>query len=230
MKKTIKKIISFGLVFSCFFAMTSFSTFAAESESPQEILDVGITRLEQVYNVTIKEASTTRKISELTASEVNDSLKELEDALAKGQQARIDNQIEYENHMNELKAAGRIENNIVNNAIEPRALKVRSYYQRIGSLVPDGTIMLCQMRGNTTLDSFGNTIWGQLYSHYSGISSGYATGWQETDFSYQLMDGGRTLHCEYIGTLEEPFMNAGVIAYYVYSKGWRLWFEAYAMD
>ena len=51
---------------------------------------------------------------------------------------------------------------------------------------------------------------------------------RETDFSYNRLDGGRTYSCSYTGTLEEPYMSAGVVQYYVYSEGWRIWFEAYS--
>lgn len=230
MKRITKKIISSCLILSFMFVMMSVPTFAAETESPHEILDSGIAQLEQEYDVTIKKAPTTKASSALSISEVNNSLQGLESALSEGRQARIDNQTDYENYMNQLRASGRLDDNSIDNTISPKALKTRVFYKAIGSLVPNGTTILCSMTGSTILDSFGNTIWGQLNSHYSRRSSGYGTNWVETDFSVQRMDGGRTYNCSYIGTLEEPYKNAGIIQYYVYSEGWRIWFEAYAMN
>ena len=68
------------------------------------------------------------------------------------------------------------------------------------------------------LDGYGNTLWSSLDSHSSRLSSGYGTDWRETDFSYNRLDGGRTYSCSYTGTLEEPYMSAGVVQYYVYSE------------
>lgn len=73
------------------------------------------------------------------------------------------------------------------------------------------------------------TLYGNpLFLNSSRLSSGFGTDWNETDFSYDLIDGRRTYVCRFTGTLEEPYKQSGIIQYYVYSEGWKLWFEAYS--
>lgn len=233
MKKIVKKFISMVLLTTCIFTLTSFPAFAADTTSPSDKLTTGLSQLEEKYDVTIKAAPTAKKAATLSVDEVNTTLSDLESALAKGQQARIENQQAYENHMKELSESGRIDTSgtsAFSDSPAPRGFVSRTHYQSIGSLVPSGTTIRCNITGVTTADAYGNTIWKSLSSHGSYLSSGYGTNWEETDFDYEVLDGRRTYNCSFIGTLEEPYKQSGIIQYYVYSEGWRLWFEAYAMD
>lgn len=231
MKKRIKKFISFIVTTFCLFSITSIPTLAAEKNNSQSMLAEGISELEQKYNVTIKEAPTAKDVSTFSTEEANSLLEDLETTLSNGQEARIQNQLDYENYISELETSGRLDNdNEVYDTSSTRARKTRTYYHNIGSVMPGGTTIRCSMTGTTIEDSYGNTIWDSLNSHSSRLSSGYGTGWKETDFSAERMDRGRTVMCSYIGTLEEPYKQSGIIQYYVYSEGWRIWFEAYAMD
>lgn len=231
MKKIVKKIISMVLSTTCILTMTAFPAFAAETSSPADRLETGLSQLEEKYDVTIKKAPTARKASALSLEEVNSTLTDLESSLIKGQQARIENHQAYEQYMKELEESGRMDtsdSSTTPDSPAPRALISRIYYHSIGTLVPNGTSIRCSMTGNTTSDAYGNTVWASLSSHSSRLNSGYGTDWTETDFSYDLIDGRRTYVCHFIGTLEEPYKQSGFIGYYVYSEGWDIWFEAYS--
>lgn len=228
MKKFVKKFISMVLSTTCILAMTALPTFAADSTTPADKLETGLSQLEEKYDVTIKKAPTARKASALSLAEVNSTLSDLESSLIKGQQARLENQQAYEQYLKELSESGRMGSSDTSDSPMPRALISRTHYQSIGSLVPNGTSIRCNITGNTTSDAYGNTVWSSLTTHSSRLSSGYGTNWEETDFSYDLIDGRRTYYCTFTGTLEEPYKQSGLIQYYVYSEGWRLWFEAYS--
>lgn len=228
MKKIVKKIISMVLSTACILTMTAIPTFAAETTSPAEKLETGLSQLEEKYDVTIKKAPTARNASALSLEEVNNTLTDLESSLIAGQQARIENHQAYEQYVKELEESGRMDSSDTSNSPAPRALISRTYYQSIGALVPNGTSIRCNITGNTTSDAYGNTVWSALTTHSSRLSSGYGTDWTETDFSYDLIDGRRTYTCHFIGTLEEPYKQSGLIEYYVYSEGWDIWFEAYS--
>lgn len=109
MKKIVKKIISMVLSTTCILTMTAFPAFAAETSSPADRLETGLSQLEEKYDVTIKKAPTARKASALSLEEVNSTLTDLESSLIKGQQARIENHQAYEQYMKELEESGRME-------------------------------------------------------------------------------------------------------------------------
>lgn len=228
MRKSLKKVISMVLSTACILTMTTFPTFAADTNSSADKLATELSQLEEKYNVTIKEAPTARKSSTLSLEEIDNTLVDLEAALIKGQQARTENQQAYEQYMKELSDSGRMDNSISPDIPTPKSLISRTHYQSIGYLVPNGTSIRCNMTGTTTSDAYDNTVWKSFVSHSSRLSSGFGTDWNETDFSYDLIDGRRTYVCRFTGTLEEPYKQSGVIQYYVYSEGWKLWFEAYS--
>lgn len=109
MKKIVKKIISMVLSTTCILTMTAFPAFAAETSSPADRLETGLSQLEEKYDVTIKKAPTARKASALSLEEVNSTLTDLESSLIKGQQARIENHQAYEQYMKELEESGRMD-------------------------------------------------------------------------------------------------------------------------
>lgn len=142
MKKIVKKIISMVLSTTCILTMTAFPAFAAETSSPADRLETGLSQLEEKYDVTIKKAPTARKASALSLEEVNSTLTDLESSLIKGQQARIENHQAYEQYMKELEESGRMDtsdSSTTPDSPAPRALISRIYYHSIGTLVPNGT-------------------------------------------------------------------------------------------
>lgn len=173
MKKIVKKIISMVLSTTCILTMTAFPAFAAETSSPADRLETGLSQLEEKYDVTIKKAPTARKASALSLEEVNSTLTDLESSLIKGQQARIENHQAYEQYMKELEESGRMDtsdSSTTPDSPAPRALISRIYYHSIGTLVPNGTSIRCSMTGNTTSDAYGNTVWASLSSHSSRLN------------------------------------------------------------
>ena len=54
MKKIVKKIISMVLSTTCILTMTAFPAFAAETSSPADRLETGLSQLEEKYDVTYK--------------------------------------------------------------------------------------------------------------------------------------------------------------------------------
>ena len=66
MRKSLKKVISMVLSTACILTMTTFPTFAADTNSSADKLATELSQLEEKYNVTIKEAPTARKSSTLS--------------------------------------------------------------------------------------------------------------------------------------------------------------------
>lgn len=145
MRKSLKKVISMVLSTACILTMTTFPTFAADTNSSADKLATELSQLEEKYNVTIKEAPTARKSSTLSLEEIDNTLVDLEAALIKGQQARTENQQAYEQYMKELSDSGRMDNSISPDIPTPKSLISRTHYQSIGSLVPNGTSIRCNM-------------------------------------------------------------------------------------
>ena len=215
MKTKIQKFLP-GIF--CILSLFIFSSVTAYAE---ENTDSKIADLEKKYDVQIVKANGYSLMDDST-------LNDLESKLKAGQHAREENQKCYDEYIDQLEKSGRIDNSTADENTNFRAGLSRTYFHNVGSLVPNGTTIRCNMTGRTMLDGYGNTLWSSLDSHSSRLSSGYGTDWRETDFSYNRLDGGRTYSCSYTGTLEEPYMSAGVVQYYVYSEGWRIWFEAYS--
>lgn len=224
----LRKQIAIILSVMCLSTILYIPTFAQDTKVTSQNLDLSIEKLEQKYNVRIKEAPTAKLAETYTDEELEDILQDLEMTLARGAKAREENQKEYEQYMNSVEMLNRESEPISANNALPRKIKTTYYFQNIGTVVPGGTKIRCSMTGSTTTDTYGNTVWGSFNNHSSKLYSGYGTDWEETDFSYQALDGGRTFQGSFIGTLEEPYKVSGVIKYYVYSEGWRIWFEAYA--
>lgn len=196
MKTKIQKFLP-GIF--CILSLFIFSSVTAYAE---ENTDSKIADLEKKYDVQIVKANGYSLMDDST-------LNDLESKLKAGQHAREENQKSYDEYIDQLEKSGRIDNSTADENTNFRAGLSRTYFHNVGSLVPNGTTIRCNMTGRTMLD-------------------GYGTDWRETDFSYNRLDGGRTYSCSYTGTLEEPYMSAGVVQYYVYSEGWRIWFEAYS--
>lgn len=149
MKKIVKKIISMVLSTTCILTMTAFPAFAAETSSPADRLETGLSQLEEKYDVTIKKAPTARKASALSLEEVNSTLTDLESSLIKGQQARIENHQAYEQYMKELEESGRMDtsdSSTTPDSPAPRALISRIYYHSIGTLVPKFATLSVHLR------------------------------------------------------------------------------------
>ena len=169
MKTKIQKFLP-GIF--CILSLFIFSSVTAYAE---ENTDSKIADLEKKYDVQIVKANGYSLMDDST-------LNDLESKLKAGQHAREENQKSYDEYIDQLEKSGRIDNSTADENSNFRAGLSRTYFHNVGSLVPNGTTIRCNMTGRTMLDGYGNTLWSSLDSHSSRLSSGYGTDWRETDF------------------------------------------------